>query len=343
MTALTLLAVTAETDAVAASAALERSDAHIAVARGLAALALPTAKGGFWRTRKAIGKALVETQAALEAAHAVAPLLPAAPGADLADFGALQGFLAANASMLSEGLSEYGDLEQHQLLIKAPVKAMLQRLSRYPAWGAARAAASDGDRAGAGRILQEASEAERARLAARYALDLAPAAVDLARLPEGDDETILNVVALTGRGGDAALEAALEGFDAEWEGALAIRMIGPAPASSFASIAFDRPDPAAVSAAEQTLGVRASEGVDAVRAAYRAAVKRAHPDVAGAASAALTRTLGEAQTLLRRVAEARQALVSAGASADAPPILAVLRREGDAAKSDADQPIAGAA
>lgn len=346
MTALTLLAIVSETDAVAAAAALDRRDTHIAVERGLAALAHPAPRG-FWRTKKALGKALVEAQKGLEQLHAVGPVLPAAPGADFPDFASLQGFLAANAGTLTEGLAEFGDLEQHQLLVKAPTKAMLERLSRYPAWDAAQAAAADGDRAGAGRILQEAAEAERARLAARYTAELAGASTDCVRLPEPDDETILNLVALTGRRGDAPLEALLERFDADWSGALAIRMIGPAPAASFAAVAVERPDPMRIADAERRLGVRARDGVEAVRAAYRAAVKQVHPDVAGPDAAATaqaeTQALTAAHALLRRVAEAQAALARAGAAADAPPYLARLRREGDAAAAPEPDAVAGAA
>ncbi|MEM9725560.1 MAG: hypothetical protein AAF909_08875, partial [Pseudomonadota bacterium] len=127
---------------------------------------------------------------------------------------------------------------------------------------------------------------------------------------------------------------------------LRIRLIGPGPATSFAAVTVDAPDPQAVAEAAAALGVETAAEPEAVAAAYRAAMKTAHPDVArhAAQRAAETapladpRQLSAANALLKRVAAARASLRQAGFTAPtgalmaaaAPPLMR-LRREGDGA------------
>ncbi|MEL6317767.1 MAG: GvpL/GvpF family gas vesicle protein, partial [Pseudomonadota bacterium] len=277
-------------------------------------------------------------QRALERLHAAAPLLPGAPGASFADAAEVETFLAANAGALGAGLAEFGALVQHQIVIDVSLELVLARVGARPEAAGAKALMAKGDRAGAGKVLQALGEAEKVRLGRDFAARLATAALDTARLPAGTPETVLNLAALSAADGADGLETALEEIDAAFDGALKIKLIGPTPAISFAAVAVETVDPARARAAADRLGVAPGADEDTVRRAYRAAMKRAHPDLAAAGDAAAAgeeaRALSEAHQLLRRVAQAQAEAGRAG-RADMPPRLATLAREGDAASAAA--------
>ncbi|MEL6977968.1 MAG: J domain-containing protein [Pseudomonadota bacterium] len=329
-----LIAVLATTEAQAARRALGEA---LFVEEGAltAALASPAARR-LWTTRKAVGRALVRRQADLEALHACAGVAPAAPGARFPDAESARRFLAANAAMLGAALSRFGGREQHQIVIDLPQEAALAAMKRRAEWpdlaDALRAARAAAERRAAAARLAALAQAVREGLARSAEARLAAASLDRAQLPLAEETTALNIVALTDRGGAGALEAALEAIDAAWEGALRIKLIGPSPATSFGAILLDTPEPGAVAEAEALLKLEAAAGPEAVQAAYRAAMKRAHPDVAGEAATALSRRISAANRLMKRVSTARAALLDAGwaapRGAGSPP-LARLWREGD--------------
>lgn len=336
MTALSLIGVVAADDAERAASALVSAgdtDAISVPAGPLAGLAAPVANR-FWTTRKSLGQDLVRHQRRLESAHGAAPLLPATPAARFDDAVALRRFLIANGGLLSDALTETGALVQHQIVIDAPLDALLRRAAETEAGQRAKEIGATGDRKAFGAALQDAAEAERRRLAARYAAALRRVAHDAAELPPGEAETLLNVATLSAREAEAALEAELEAVDAEWGGALKIKMIGPAPASAFAAVTLAEPVEGELAAAARTLGVALDAAPDAIAAAHRAAAKRLHPDRPGAkpGDGAALQEAGAARTLLLAAAAARTALAEAGEDPAGPlPPVARLHREGDRA------------
>lgn len=304
------------------------ADAELVAAGDLAAL-ISLERKRLWKTRKKLGQSLVSFQERLEAVHAVSATLPAAPGARFESREEVELFLIANAEVLGRGLAQFGDAEQHQLVVELPGALLLKRLAEDPAMEEARALMEKGERLAAGAAVQRAAEAERARLRCDWMVRVAAIATDVAQLPQPSEDAVLNLVALTPRGKSDMLEMVLEGIDGEWDDGLRIRMIGPSPASSFASVLVERCDPSRVQSASQLLQV----GLDAtgaeVKAAYRTLMKRMHPDVAGPGFEATARRAAEEQAYLVRVATARQALSSHGLLGEAAPLLATLHREGD--------------
>lgn len=354
-----LLAVLKSADADLVMTAM--GDPSLVVARSgdLAAIAAPAQRLRLSgpAAKRALGAHLAKRQRLLEAAHAAAPILPGAPRVSeargpFADRAALERFLAANADLLRGALSEAGDREQHQVVVDLPDSEAMNRIKTGPAWGAISEAAIAGDTVTMVQRLSAAAAALRRELAETTTARLEALAVDTARLPLGDETTAVNLVVLTPRGGGAAIEAALEAVDADWNERLKIQLIGPGPATSFASVMVEPCDRRQVAAAEAALGVSltdaggdvsgatdpstAPKGGDrdgaAVADAFRAAMKTAHPDIAGAEGAARTKTLVEANALMRRVTAARASLRAAGQAVDARGklLLARLYREGDA-------------
>lgn len=115
-----------------------------------------------------------------------------------------------------------------------------------------------------------------ATLRAHVAGRLAATGAEVAHLPVAGD-LVSNAVILLDDGNVSALDAALADIDAEWSGDLAIRMIGPYPAVSFASLAFDRRERPEILAAQAALGLRPGFSEDALRNARRDALMGAGP------------------------------------------------------------------
>lgn len=296
----------------------------------LAAVIVP-AESGAWRSRARIGRALVARQRLLEQAHAAAPLLPAAPGCAVEDDAASRAFLIANADMLRAGLDTLGDCEQHQATIDVAPDLVVEKLQRTEAWAAIAATARDAGPKAAAARMAEAAAALRAELAATAATVLRRVSQDMAELPPATEHTALNAVFLTERGGSPAVEAVLEELDALWNGRLSIKLIGPAPASSFASVALEAVDQERAASAAAELGVTLSAAPKEVTRAYHAAIAAAHPDRVGANGEARARRVNAAGALMIRIAAAAEACRAAGmgdAAALAAP-LARLLREGE--------------
>lgn len=312
------------------------AEATVSVAAGLGAALAKPSPSGFWTSRKTAGKALVARQKQLEALHAAMPILPAAPGAALRGADAPAQFLTANADLLAQGLARLGDCEQHQIVVALPTEPAMAAIRDRDDWpeieATLRAADSKAEKFKAARKLATAADAVRSALHHRARAILSDLADDVALLPQGDESVAINAAVLTPRGAGASIEAALEALDAEWRGQLKIRLIGPAPASSFGAVLLETLDPAAVTRAATLLDVDAAAAPETVRAAYRAAMKQVHPDVSKADTTELSSRISAAGALLKRVASARAALRRADASAlPGVPTLATLRREGDAA------------
>lgn len=300
-----------------------------AVAIGdIAALLLPARKR-MWKSRKHVGRELVSFQEGLEVVHASGSCLPAAPGAVFDGGLEAARFLTANAPVLIDGLKRFKGVEQHQIVIELPGAALLKRLSDAPEVAEARRLVQNGERVAAGRLLQQVAEAARGRLRSEWFAQLSALGADAAELPQPTVDAVVNMVLLGKRGGGAAIEKALEEIDAGYDGGLKIRLIGPAPASSFASVVVERPAKETVREAASRLGVPETADFATVKDAHHKAMKRLHPDVAGPSAAPAARAAQEAYELLARIAASNDALRSAGDASRGAPVLARLHREGD--------------
>ncbi len=327
--------------AVAQDRALTRREIGSVEALGVAALVGPPAKLPFLQRGKVRElRRLLDFEQTLEAILPHGPLLAASPGACLRDARDALGFIAANITSLRGALNAYGDKLQFQVSIAWDPVAALAEARRRDDFGAIRRLAERDDRKALGRAIQSAMEAERAARGDRYAGMLAAAALDLIRLPLESADAVLNAAVMVDRAGEARLDRALEAIDASWAQALTIKCVGPLPALSFASVALERPDPNAIAAACARLGVDASAEPTRVRDAYHAIMKRVHPDVTALAdndAAAVEPPAIDPRgaiadyRFMMRISEAHAALRAFRPdAAQNAPVLAVMRREGDA-------------
>jgi len=133
---------------------------------------------------------------------------------------------------------------------------------------------------------------------------------DVQELPRSDD-AVLNVVLLVQE--DADIDPALEAIDAIWTEGLHLRLIGPSPAVSFASLHLHHVSTAQIAAARASLGLQSLPDTEEDLAAHRrTAVMAASPEM---------------QSSLRDAADLLAAKIRAGGQT---PILADIWREGRA-------------
>ncbi len=184
----------------------------------------------------------------LEELLAHGTVLPVLPGHCVTETEALR-FVTANAPILAALTRRLEDRVQVQVTVR---------------WDRQGAAAAFGLPSGSEDAL---AVALRARIAER----LASSGAERLDLPVAGD-VLANVALLTARSGEPAIEAAVEDIDALWSAGFAIRVIGPYPGVSFASLSIRRVQAAEVRAARRALGLNDALTEEAVKRARRAAL-----------------------------------------------------------------------
>ena len=111
----------------------------------------------------------------------------------------------------------------------------------------------------------------------RIGAHLAASGAETLALPVAGD-MISNHAILVERVTEAALDAAVEKIDAIWSDGFAVRMIGPYPGVSFASLGFDRVDRPAIRAAQAAFALAPGVSAETLRQARRNALLVAAPD-----------------------------------------------------------------
>lgn len=262
--------------------------------------------------RMRAGAALVARQRVLERLLPHGDALAVAPGASLAakEAGAV---LAAHSGLLAGTFCALAERVQYQVLIGWDPAAALRHWRGEPELAGLGSGASP-------QTIASAAEALRSRIGAGFAATVAEAVEDAIALPLDGPERLANLACLLRPNELPALEAALEDVDAAWPEGLSIRLIGPTPALSFAAVTVECPAAEEEAAAAALLGVEPGAAGRVLRQAFRARVRSQHPDTGAASGVDLDR-LREAESLLARLAAARDA------SGLPHPILLGLRRE----------------
>ncbi|MEM0986763.1 MAG: GvpL/GvpF family gas vesicle protein [Pseudomonadota bacterium] len=228
--------------------------------------------------RQAAAKALLGFQRQLEALLPLTPFVPGAPDTRFTDKDAIAAFLDGNRETLSSLIERYAGTAQHQVVVRWDLSVMVGRLAATrradhlpPIKGRLEKAAA----------LKAAMAEWRNALGTALANDLSEAGQAIIELPAEGDDLVLNAVILHDGDSEGAIEAALERFDAEHPDAMSIRMIGPLPACSFATVTVETVTASAIDAARGRLGIDDTADLDDLRTAYRTYMKRNHPDMAG--------------------------------------------------------------
>jgi hypothetical protein len=105
----------------------------------------------------------------------------------------------------------------------------------------------------------------------------------LAFAPAGtaDTETEIGLTVAVRRGGEAAIEAALERLDQDALPDASVDLRGPLPPLSFAMVRIASTEPGAVAASWRLLGLPETADAAQLHQAWRTAAAAAHPDRAG--------------------------------------------------------------
>ncbi|MDQ0346115.1 GvpL/GvpF family gas vesicle protein [Ancylobacter vacuolatus] len=251
-------------------------------AGSLAAVVGAAPDGGLkGRERSALLPWLLASQKVMERLLASAPVLPVALGTVVEDEGRVRHMLDAGAAVLGQGFQAVGEGIEMNLSVLWHLDTVVARLLPGVAPELRHAAAGDDEieRQALGVVLAGLVAAERRRVRARVVEELQAVTRDFAISEPTEPGGVANLALLIDRTADAALEAALEALDAEFDGTLTFRLVGPLPPYSFASVQVHLAPAAKVCGARIALGVEPGASAETVKAAYRRAARETHPDL----------------------------------------------------------------
>jgi hypothetical protein len=303
---------------------LANAGLRIVEALGFAALIVPDKKpmAAWLQTRKAEMNGLLHHQQQLEAIAVAAPVIPSAYGSERLTPEQTLALLTLHARDIGTSLEAFGALRQFQIEMRwKPEAAMVH--GRAQGWfNGIDPALAKTNRKAFGEAVQKVMEEARLALGLEARAMLETVASDIVSLPLADEAMVLNAAVVIDPAKEIWLDKAVETIDALMPD-LAIRYQGPLPAVSFASIAVQSPQQGLINRAEVLLGRGLADGRDAIKSAYRDAMKSAHADVTGAnANTDKAAALARAQALLLKAADAPR-------GARGVPLLLDIRREGE--------------
>ena len=267
---------------------------------GIAALLVKGEKAGLFTTRKKALEGVLQFQRQLEAALVAGPIVPAAFANPLLDEIDALTVLAVGHQRFTEALQVFHTVRQYQITVSwNPATAIAHCAAHADFAAAMRDVPADAMARGA--AIRDFMETARSKLGLEMIARLKGAAVELAQEPLGSDTMITNAVVLVDMNREAAFDAALEQIDASFPD-LAIKQLGPLPPVSFASLVIERPKAQDIVKAKLTLAIDVLDQ-NTLKAAYRHAMKAAHPDVAKDSTDKAASITG-AYRLLQRLDEA---------------------------------------
>lgn len=255
---------------------------RVVVAGPLAAVVGDAPEGGLkGRERNALLPWLLASQKVMERLLARGPVLPVALGTVADDEERVRHMLDAGAPVLDEGFRTIGDSIEMSLSVAWPLDTVVARLLPGVSAELVSAAASGGEieRQALGTLLAGLVAAERRRVRARLVERLAEIVRDLTVSEPTERGGVVDLALLVDRAAEPALGAVLDALDAEFDGTLAFRLVGPLPPYSFATVQVHLATSAELAAARQVLGVAPGAAPEAVKAAYRRLARETHPDL----------------------------------------------------------------
>ena len=184
--------------------------------------------------RKDLVSQLAAHQKAMEQIMQAAPLLPVKFGTFVPDETTVRAILECGAEAFEAAFGEIAGCVQVEILVRWNVDSTFAEISAEKAIAELKSelarsgdAASEMSRAFLGRLVKEALDRRRAALAATLTEALREAAVDSVALPATSDQVVLQLALLIKPGEMAALERCIELLDADHDGKLSFRCVGP--------------------------------------------------------------------------------------------------------------------
>jgi hypothetical protein len=226
-------------------------------------------------------------QAAVESVMQQTPVLPVKFGTQLED-DQVDTVLHIGRTEFCHALEVVGDRHEVDVAVTWAPAEVIGRIAVNPAILALRAqaeAAPPEQRTQAsiavGRAVKEAFDTERNQLRDALVEAFVPCVSRWRLNPVMDDSMVMNVACLVTAEEEEALEDRAQELDAEYDGKLQFRLIGPLPPYSFATVEARAVRQCDLDTACALLDVPASSTPEQVKLAYYRQARRYHPDLAG--------------------------------------------------------------
>ncbi len=237
-------------------------------------------------SREELVKVLLEHQRVVEKVMSAFPVLPAKFGTVLTDDNRVTDLLTRGHDRFRAELDRLSACVQMEVVVQWDLEKVFAELSLDKGISELRAAAAAAPPADAqamrvllGRTVQTLLEERRAALKDRLLPRLQEAAEEVHANPCMDDKMILNLALLVDEPGRLRLDDLLAELDAEFEGSLGFRCVGPLPPYTFATLEVQSPTFADTERARRLLDLHAEVTPREVKEAFRRLASQLHPDV----------------------------------------------------------------
>ncbi len=259
---------------------------HAVPCDGIAAVVGPSDRDDYQGlAREDLVQVLLEQQRVVEGVMAAFPVLPARFGTVLADEERVIDLLTRGHDLLRDELDRLAACVQMEVVVQWDLEQVFaeigrdERVAQVRAAAAAPAADTEALRILLGRTVQTLLEERRAALEERLLPRLRETAREVHANPCMDDKMVLNLALLVDEPGRVQLDALLPELDAELEGELDFRCVGPLPPYTFATLEVEAPRFVDTERARGLLELPMEVTAGQVKTAFRGLASRLHPDV----------------------------------------------------------------
>ncbi|MEO1747301.1 MAG: GvpL/GvpF family gas vesicle protein [Pseudomonadota bacterium] len=248
----------------------------------LTAVTVPVKKYGFFASKRdVLSGEISQLQTSMEALQDFGPLIGAQHGTDFVDEIEALGFLAGNHAELSELMQSAGDFRQFQIDVTWKPAEALMAYGNHEAIQHALKVSPDAPNGGRAIALTSAMDEIKANLKTSVGKLLATATPHLIEQPTLEAEAVASFIVAIKPHQEPTLDRAVEAIDASAPDLYHISYRGPLPAVSFACLSVAKPDQKELDKARKLLGLGKAFAAAEVEEAFKAFIKRNHPDVGG--------------------------------------------------------------
>ena len=274
-------------------------------------------------------------QRVIEDALTQGDVLPAQFGTVLASEHEVRLLLAGWGGLVRSCLASFSGLVEMEVAATWDLDRTLAEIACEPEVMAAKSAAEQAPaeerfarQVNVGQVVKQVLDQRRARYQDQLVRTVGPLARGVQPNVLVADELVFNVAFLLRRQERPAFEAAIDRFDEALAGSLSLRLIGPLPPYTFATVNITRFDAERLAAGRALLGLPGEISEEAVLSSYRRLARDVHPDHHPADGNAVKRfaALGAARADLLAYCRTR---ARADAADGGPALMVTIGRNGD--------------
>ncbi len=228
---------------------------------------------------------LVAHQRAVEAVMQSYPVLPVKFGTVLPNKGWVHRLLAQGERLFNTKLEDFTNRVQMEVVVLWNLEEVFQEIGQEERIVKLKEQIGDrppeetmAERVAVGQLVQASLERRRTALRDRIVPPLRDVALDVVINPPMDDNMVANVALLVDETTNGTLDARLDELDADLDGELLFRCVGPLPPYSFATVNVQVPSFKDVDEARRRLGLGQTATPLEVKRAYRKLAGQIHPD-----------------------------------------------------------------